>query len=505
MRKIENILFFLTLLIAFTLSWVTLQHQVTFGYDQSRDAFEALNIASGDIKIIGPATDIPGVFHGVLYYYFLAALYALFQGDPQLVATFYFFLFYLTLPACWYLASMLFKRKDVAVIATVLYAFSPLFIAFTKWLSNPGLAVLTLPFLLIVIWKYILKPGKLYAGLIGALYGLLIQSDLAFGLLLVLLPIYKFVFKVKTSFVEIIIFIGGLLAITLSYFLAELKFQGRGTQAILSFLTDNHKAATSFDERIAHMGGRVTDLFSLSFTQVPTYIAFGLIILSLAGLWYKRKKLQNKPLLFLLIWVANIFLFAFFNSGVSHSAFAFAPTLLAFLILSAYILVVFLPKMFLIPFVLLLIFFQTQTTTDWYAKNFTPLSIQIGDTVSEAKKVVNYTYAAAGDKPFAIKTITVPLSVNTTWAYMYNLEKDTRPFLPYWDGPDQAGYQGAHVLPMLPKDHDITTVFLIIEPQQGMPDYIVKQVRKEEDIFSTVVETKNIGTYVVEKRQVKVQ
>lgn len=37
-----------------------------FTYDQSRDAFIALDILNGDLKIVGPASDIPGLFHGAI-------------------------------------------------------------------------------------------------------------------------------------------------------------------------------------------------------------------------------------------------------------------------------------------------------------------------------------------------------------------------------------------------------------------------------------------------------
>jgi hypothetical protein len=42
--------------------------RISFSYDQARDAFFAQDILNGDLKIVGPPTDIQGVFHGPLYY-----------------------------------------------------------------------------------------------------------------------------------------------------------------------------------------------------------------------------------------------------------------------------------------------------------------------------------------------------------------------------------------------------------------------------------------------------
>lgn len=49
---------------------------LSFHYDMSRDAFEAQKIIKdGDLKILGPPTSTPGLFHGPLYYYLIAPFY----------------------------------------------------------------------------------------------------------------------------------------------------------------------------------------------------------------------------------------------------------------------------------------------------------------------------------------------------------------------------------------------------------------------------------------------
>src|SRR3989344_9078971 len=54
---------------------------LTFGYDQARDAFIAGQILDGDLKVFGPPSSTPGLFHGVFYYYVLAIGY-LFGENP---------------------------------------------------------------------------------------------------------------------------------------------------------------------------------------------------------------------------------------------------------------------------------------------------------------------------------------------------------------------------------------------------------------------------------------
>src|SRR6266576_4992192 len=59
---------------------------LTFGYDQARDAVNALEIVHGHIKFFGPSASQPGLFHGVFYYYILAPFYLIGKGSPIIAA-----------------------------------------------------------------------------------------------------------------------------------------------------------------------------------------------------------------------------------------------------------------------------------------------------------------------------------------------------------------------------------------------------------------------------------
>ena len=57
---------------------------ISFSYDQARDAFLSQEILAGNLKIVGPPTDLQVVFHGPLYYY-VSALFYFFSKDPRFV------------------------------------------------------------------------------------------------------------------------------------------------------------------------------------------------------------------------------------------------------------------------------------------------------------------------------------------------------------------------------------------------------------------------------------
>lgn len=87
---IKKPIFFLLIifLLGLTLRIYRLDEGLIFGYDQARDAYRATEIITKkNLKLLGPETDIPGVHHGVGYYYLLAIPYGIYK-DPVISAYF---------------------------------------------------------------------------------------------------------------------------------------------------------------------------------------------------------------------------------------------------------------------------------------------------------------------------------------------------------------------------------------------------------------------------------
>ena len=74
--------------IALILRFLYFPSNIYFGIDQARDAFVSQSIFKGDFKIIGPTTSVPGLFHGVLYYYIFSPVYFFSAGSPEAVSAF---------------------------------------------------------------------------------------------------------------------------------------------------------------------------------------------------------------------------------------------------------------------------------------------------------------------------------------------------------------------------------------------------------------------------------
>ena len=189
---------FLLVILAFVLRILFIfQGGVSFHYDMARDAYEAEQIwKNHNLKILGPPTSTPGLYHGVLYYYLIAPFYSLSQGDPRAVAIFLSFINSLVIIPIVLLAKDLFKSNKWAYLAGFLFVVSFEGTQYAPWISNPTPAALTIAlfFLFLRLWQ----KGKNYA-LYFAVFSAALSIQFQFFLiyLFLLIPIFGILFKIK--------------------------------------------------------------------------------------------------------------------------------------------------------------------------------------------------------------------------------------------------------------------------------------------------------------------
>lgn len=485
-----------------------LSKQLVFGFDQARDAYEAQAIwRSRDFKILGPSSDIPGVHHGVLWYYLLVLPYAVGSGDPAVAAVIFFILSFLTIPLCAYFTYKLFHNFHVALLASILYASSPLFQTFTRWLANPLIALYIVPFLLFFLWNYIsrqkksnlaFKENKYLLVLIGLFFGLLIQSDFAFGLFLITLPAYWLVYKIKLKLQNFVFFAAGFLLGTSTYILSEIRFNGKAISAITHFLNSSLSSPRSPMETILIIVEKVSFFLSISILPFSPAIIFFIVLIG----WFIFKRSGNKndikAISFLAIWLSVLAVFYLFKSGFLNSGFMFGPFLLPTAIIGSYIFIHTVKNFKLLAFLLTFIFFgQFYTSYLWLKTEYSPLSVQYGISLNLEKEIIDYTYEQSFGERFIIITITNPLHINTTWAYLYEMYGSRKyGYLPYHGGRSQKGYLGS----LSDQPFGTKYRYIIVEPTTGIPDYFIREIISEENKVSDVIEEKKFGQFLVQKR-----
>lgn len=493
------VLYTVVFIFSVTFAIFGLSKQLTFGFDQARDAYEAFAIwHNHDFKILGPSSDIQGVHHGVLWYYSLVLPYAIGSGNPEVVAVIFFILSSLTIPLCGYFTYKLFKNFHVSLLASIFYASSPLFQVYTRWLSNPLIALYVVPLLLLFLWKYINFQNRYLAGLIGLFYGFLIQSDIAFGLFIFTVPMFWFTYKVKLKLQDFAFFGAGFLLGISTYLVSEIQFNGKAISAIIHFFNSNLSSGRSIQETSALIIERINELLSISVLPFPLAI---FIFIALVGLYIlNRLKNENekKALLFLAVWMSTFFIFYLFKSGFLQSGFMFTPFLLPLVVIFSYILIRTVRNSKLLAILLICIFLaQFYTSYLWLKTEYSPLSVQYGISLSFEKEIIDYTYEQSLGEKFIIITITNPLHINTTWAYLYEFYGQKKyKYLPFYGGKGQEGYLGS----LSEQPFGTKYRYLIIEPTTGIPNYFIQQIIFEENKSSDIAEQKKFGQFVVQKR-----
>lgn len=460
----------------------------------ARDAFLALQIWNNfDLKIIGPPTSTPGLFHGALYYYLLAPLYGLGKGDPRVVAFFFSFLNSLAVIPIMLLAKDLFKKFKLVILAGLFFALSFEATQYGPWLSNPSPAVLTvvLFFYFLRIWQKG-KTSGLYLATLVAVFSFQFQFFLIY--LLFLIPLFGYIFKIKTNHRQIfnsvlIIFLG-----LSTFIISAIKFK-TVQSSVTGFLNITTSSQIDFRSQFSDLLLNYTDRFAEIFIYnfFPTNVFLG-GLLAILVLFFLRKE---KLILFILFSNLPIFIFG------GHSNTYANVGLLSGAILAVINLIKFTAewnKLF-VAILIALIF-----SSNLYAifKN-APLGqiilvIPNDMVLKNQMKLIDFTYEKAEGQPFSINTLTLPLWTNTTWAYLYSWYGQKKfGYLPKFYGHDQIGLLGNKVLEKVDKPYSKT--FFIIEPHVGIPDDIYQLEIGSENSKSEIISEVKFGDLRVQERK----
>lgn len=490
--RYEAPLLFILFVIALLLrSLYVLNNHISFHYDMARDAFTAQQIwLNHDLKIIGPPSSFAGFFHGVLYYYLIAPFYMLGNGNPQYPSLFLAFLNCLTIFPLFLLAKKVIKSPRWALLSVVLYAFSYEAIQYGPWLSNPGPALLfiTLFFLGLFYWqedKHWGLPLAVFSAAIAT------QFQLFLFYLLILIPIFSYVFKISTpkKYKWSALFLG-LLGLS-TYFIAIIKFGTLGTtlSSVFKLLLNQNETQNQFTGYLFNYVNRIANLFTNNYFPVNVFLG------GLLGIFVFLSCRKNKFLLFILLSGFIIYFFGGHNSNYGNIGFL-VPSVLGV----SYMLSNLSPRYRIIGAIVgLIIIANTFSLISRLSMGQSLLVIPKDMILSKQLQLIDTTYKIANGAPFSINSSTLPSRVNTTWAYLYSwYGKNKYGYLPDYYGHDQIDLPGDK---LLNQQHDpLPLSFLIIEPNIGIPTYIRDWELNEENGKTITVKEYNYGELTLQLR-----
>lgn len=493
-------------LLALVLRFLYFPDNIYFGYDQARDAFNALSIFHGDIKIIGPSTTFEGLNHGVLHWYILAPFYGLFK-NPEIVAIAFRVFNALGVFLIFYLGKILFDRK-VGLIAAILYTVSFEQTQFAIYIGNPTLGSLSVPLMYLGLALVIF--AKKAWGLPLAFLGLGFSIQLQFALFYLIVPFILILIFYKKYFLNLSLKIWGLSSLALffalsTFILAEIKYQFRASNALLNMVTQvsdknfNNIFSTYFFEIIQMVKYNI--LGNLSNTLTPIFLVLLFIIL----VYLIRQKENFIKLKFLSIWFFSLFIIFYMGGGVSEPSRnipLYYPNVgisIALLLFVAFLL----NKLkFKIIIIFLIVLMNLQLIKDLnHRGSMAEIDVQQGMLLSDEKKILDYMYQDAKGEPFAVKAVTMPFDINTTWSYLFEYYGNKiYGYMPLWNGKAAEGYPGNLVIQEaqegLPSKR-----YVIIEPLRGVPEYLMNDFMRTENYFTNIANEKRIGLFIIQSRK----
>lgn len=509
-KKFYNYTLFL-FLIFFLASGIRLiyYHEgLTFGYDQARDMYQAMEIWTKDpIKLIGPQSDTPGLHHGSFYWYLISPIVFFSGGNVWDVRLFLILINCLTIFFIYDLAKSLFGNKKIALLASFMFAISFEATQYARWLSNPSPVILTSTISFWSLKKMI--DGKKWAVVpLFISYGLSIQFQLFMIYQIVVFPLIWFVHKgsvwpVISKKILGIALIAFLVSVS-NFISAEFRFKFQNTIALWHLLQANTNINAHFSEIMVTILDRLTNVFYVNIWGINLFLAgiLGAITLISAVRLINSSHKYKKELLFLILWVVSPVFLQFFNGTEAHYVTLGAG--IGVIILTAFFLSNFLKSPLIRWLGLLAIFIILIGNINLILKinklGEELFKVQNGLNLKDELTLLDWIYSEADGKSFYLNTITNPAFINTTWSYLFNwYGREKYGYMPIWWGETQIEVGGANVV--FAKEQDADLHFLIIEPTVGRED-ITEGVKFLEDSRSKIVKTKKIGTLTVEERQI---
>lgn len=228
------------LILAGFLRLYRIQDYMTFLGDEGRDVLVAWNILHGHLTLLGPTASVGGFFLGPIYYYFMAPFLWLTNFDPVGPAIMVALFGIATVWFVYFLTKKIFNTT-AGLIAALLYAVSPLVIAYSRSSWNPNLMPFFSLLVLFFLYKAVQKNELKYFFLSGISLGIAMQLHYLSIFLGVIVGCYMLIATVYDGVVKkllqrsLLFSLGYLVGWSL-FILFEIRHGFENTKSIINFI-----------------------------------------------------------------------------------------------------------------------------------------------------------------------------------------------------------------------------------------------------------------------------
>lgn len=414
-------------------------YNIPFSFDHGRDSIAVLDlIKTGTLKFIGPWTSIQGLFFGPGWYYLLAPLYWLLNGNP------------LAGPLTMQIINLItigLAYKYFGVYEAIIFASAPIFTIISVSAANPFPMVLIGLLLIISLEK---KWPSAWTGLILGL-GFHFSSALAI-LWLLIIP-----FFVKPK--RWLKFSLGLFVTFIPQILFELKNNFLEVRSVFNYFASGESQQVTpgkikiVTSSIMHELG----LAVLPDTMWLKYLGLGLLAAGLAIAIKRRKLIFVWPEIILFLLIPTIgFWFLHYNVWYVYGLLPVAVAAVGRILRSV-------PKIITYSYLGLLIIGAIKIPVRQTGAAFLPIKLE----------ALNYIYTQAQDKPFS------------SYQYLPNIYDYAYQYLYIWEGfkgkplPVEFSYKPGEISYVSEK----RSLLSKLETKEIKPDLIFLIIEKPENVW----------------------
>ena len=453
-----------------------------FTFDQGRD-FLLLNnlVYQHDLTLIGPASGIEGVFHGVWWYWFLAPVFWIAQGNPRTVFLFFGILMTFIIPLVFILGKRI-ADGFFGLIQVVVVTQSYFYIGIAAQIWNPNVAPLFTAGLLIAVWNYFRnRTGFVW---IGVFLGLIFEFGIGYGgLFLLSFIVTLFILKISPNTSQLLKGLFGFFIWLIPRFIFEARHNFIQVQSLLKYLGSQNQISNS--PLIVRIGERLL-LFYEQFIEAYGFrnvIVGSLLLVFTIGMlywwWNHERNLKRKfyfRFLFVLIGFLYIFSVVYPQPLWSYYLTGLPVLFLPCVSLCWYELVKrqkLVGSFLLLSYVTFGIFVHIKSDrTSW-----------VGDAAVYKNQiaVVDAVYQEAQGEEFVIQVYS-PSVIDYTYQYLF-----------LWYGEKTYGF-------VPPRQEGRKLVFSILEPERWNPKIIEAWLREREGDGTIVWDRMYPGEIRVQKR-----
>lgn len=447
--------------------------ELCFYTDQSRDAIVANQILQGDWKLFGPVVNGRGaIFHGVLYYYVIAPLYALGEGNPFFVNIALSLLSTIGLIPTYFLAKKVLKKQVLAFMVVGMMSVSLSAIETSASFWNLQLSIIIFPAYCLFLLKSYERITILNGLMVGLLLGLLVQSGFSnvqwllpyvvvFGLLLIRQYKTRKIWRVVAASLL------GLGLAVFSMILAELVAWKRGLFAMQDSLHWVNNTGLSIQNAQSVAVWYFNGLTSFLLPYMPLATA-GILLISVPVIYQTRKDRRWLWLgLFLCPPVVSQLLT---NSAASYVLTGYESIIYIFVVLVFYHVFALYGKRLsgrirlLIVVTLFALFTLSNVVMLWRDKITDETLACVWDSGSLAElHAIVYTYERANGEPFSIDVVAEPYGINLKYGYLYSWYGQKKyGYTPVFAGGTQVGLPSEGLL--REAEHYSSKHFIFYEP-----------------------------------------